>query len=174
MLNRIASLSAVAALAAALSAPLPASAGERSARWETVSFEDLKKQDEWRRASPTAFAKVSLDMNGDGLKDEATLVIDHVRHHSGLRVCFGKKERTSPPNCHILVDDDLEDSYDDMGLDVRAPGCHLYNTVNDQGDAGGRICSRAQGLNYFREGSSTSFFLYDTKTGRFNRYWDSD
>ncbi|MDY1033993.1 hypothetical protein [Stenotrophomonas sp. CFBP8980] len=69
MLNRLAPLSAAAALAVALSAPVPASAGERSVRWETVKFEALKKQDEWRRASPTAFAKVSLDMNGDGLKD---------------------------------------------------------------------------------------------------------
>ena len=174
MLNRIASLSAVAALAVALSAPVPASAGERSARWETVNFEELKKLDEWRRASPTAFAKVSLDMNNDGLKDEATLVIDRGRHHSGLRVCLGRKEPRSPSNCHILVDDDLEDAYDVMGLNVRAPGCHLYNTMNDLVDAGGRICSRAQALEYYRVGSATSFFLYDQKTGRFNRYWDSD
>ena len=173
-MSRFVLLSAAAALAVALAPALPADAGEHPARWETVNFETLKKQDEWRRTSPTAFAKVSLDMNGDGLKNEATLVIDRARHHSGLRVCFGKKERTSPSNCHILVDDDLEDSYDDMGLDVRGPGCHLYNTMNDLVDASGRICSRAQGLNYFREGSSTSFFLYDTKTGRFNRYWDSD
>ena len=142
--------------------------------WETVSIEGLKKQDEWRRGSPTAFAKVSLDMNGDGLKDEATLVVDRGRHHSGLRVCFGRKDPSAPSNCHILVDDDLEDSYDDMGLVVRAPGCHDYNTVNDLVDASGKVCSRTQALNYFREGSSTSFFLYDQKTGRFNRYWDSD
>ena len=173
-MSRFTPLGAAAAVAVALAAPLAARSGEPSRGWKAVSIEDLKKQDEWRRTSPTAFAKVSLDMNGDGLKDEATLVIDRARHHSGLRVCFGKKGPKSPSQCHILVDDNLEDGYDVMGLDVRAPGCHLYNTVNDLVDASGRICSRAQALEYFRVGSASSFFLYDQKTGRFNRYWDSD
>jgi len=168
-------LSVAAALVVTLFfAPMTVKSGEHPKGWTAVSIEDLKRQEAWRRTSPNAYAKVILDINGDGLKDEATLVVDRARHHSGLRVCFGKKGPKSAPKCHILVDDDLEDAYDVMGLDVRAPGCHLYNTVNDLVEASGRICSRSQALEYFRVGSATSFFLYDQKTGLFNRYWDSD
>jgi len=92
-------------------------AGARSLKKATGSHEPFYPPERSSR-----FAKVSLDMSGDGLKDEAALVIDRARHHSGLGVCFAKKEPTLPPNCHILVDDDLEDSYDDMGLVVCPPG----------------------------------------------------
>ena len=121
-----------------------------------------------------AYARVRLDMNGDGLKDEATLIVDRVRHRSGLRVCLAKEGADLSANCHVLVDDSEENGYEEMGLEVRGPGCRDFNSLNDGPDVGGKVCSRTDVLRYFRVGSSTSFFLYDQKTGRFNRYWDSD
>jgi len=107
-------------------------AGARSLKKATDSHEPFYPPERSSR-----FAKVSLDMSGDGLKDGAALVIDRARHHSGLRVCFAKKEPTLPPNCHILVDDDLEDSYDDMGLVVCPPRAATSTT-----QGGGRCVAR--------------------------------
>lgn len=173
-MNRLRLSSTVVALAAVFTGPLVAQPSDSPGGWTAVSIENLKRQEAWRKTSPTAFAKVHLDMNGDGLQDEAALVVDRVRHRSGLRVCLATKDPGVPADCRILAEHDQEDAYEIMGLDVRAPGCHDYNALNDRTDVDGRICSRRQGLDYFRFASSSSFFLYDQKTDRFNRYWDSD
>lgn len=155
-------------------APLAAQPSGTPGNWTAVSIEDLKQQDAWRRTSPTAFAQVRLDMNGDGLQDEATLVVDRARHRSGLRVCLAQKHPGTPADCHIVAEDDDETGYEIMGIEAREPGCHLYNAMNDSPDTDGEICTRTQALDYFRFASASSFFVYDSKTGRFNRYWDSD
>lgn len=173
-MNRLHLLGATVILAAASIGPSSAQPAGDPEHWTAVSIDSLKRKDAWRRTSPNAFAQVRLDMNGDGLQDEAALVVDRVRHRSGLRVCLATKDPSAPPDCRILVEHGIEDAYDIMALDVRAPGCHDYNALNDRADVDGRVCSRTQALDYSRFASSSSFFLYDPKTDRFNRYWDSD
>lgn len=60
-----------------------------------------------------------------------------------------------------------------MGLEKRAPGCHEY-VEDESANSSGTICSKFDGLDYFRFASSGSFFIYNDKTGNFERYWDSD
>jgi hypothetical protein len=161
---------------AAVAAMAPAAArapADRSDDWLPVNLDSLRK-DAWRRTSPNAFAHVRLDMNGDGVKDEALLVVDHVQRRSALKVCLAAKAPGSPADCHILAEDDDEGGYEVMGLEVRAPGCHRYTAINEGPDINGKICSKFEGLEYFRVGSSASVFFYDNKTGLFTRYWESD
>lgn len=161
---------------AATFATAPAKAqslASESDNWVPVSIKALR-EDAWRRSSPHAFAHVRLDMNGDGVKDEAMLVVDRVRHRSALKVCLASNARGVSADCQILAEDEDEGGYEIMGLEVRAPGCHRYNELNEGSDTGGQVCSKAEALDYFRFGSAGSFFLYDKNTRHFSRYWDSD
>lgn len=135
---------------------------------------DYLRQDAWRNDLPTAFASATLDMNGDGLMDEAMLVTDPVGHRSGLRICLASKQPKASRECHVLavVDDAL--GYDVMGLLVEPAGCYDYFALNDGPEVKAKVCSRAHVLDYFRFGSAASYFVYDRKTRRFNRYWYSD
>lgn len=161
--------SAIALTASAAAAPPPAKADT----WVPADLGQLRK-DPWRRESPTAYARVKLDMNGDGLKDDAMLVTNPVRHSSALRICLAAKEPQATRACQILGEVDDETGYEVMGLQVEAPGCFDYFALNDSPDMEGRICTRADVLDYFRVGSAASYYIYDRKTGAFNRYWYSD
>ncbi len=161
--------SAIALAASAAAAP-PA---PKADGWVAPDLDQLRK-DAWRKGSPTAYARVKLDMDGDGLKDDAMLVTHPVRHSSALRICLASKNPQAPRNCHILGEVEDETGYEVMGLLVVAPGCHDYFALDDGTEVDGRFCTRTEVLDYFREGSAASYYVYDRKTGTFNRYWYSD
>lgn len=145
-MNRLRLLSTAVVLAAPVLGPLVDQFSEEPESWAVVSIESLKRQYARRTTSPTAFARVRLDINGDGLKDESALVVDRIRHCSGLRVCPVTKDEGVTPDCCILVEYGQEDAYDIMGLDLRPPGWHDYNALNDRAGVDGRVSSRSRRL----------------------------
>jgi len=78
--------SAIALTASAAAAPPSAKADT----WLPVGF-DQRSKEKWRKDSPAAIARVKLDMNGDGLKGEAMLLTDPLRHRSALRIRVASK-----------------------------------------------------------------------------------
>ena len=138
--------------------------------WVGVDVRELMKES-WRRRSDTGFGVVDLDMNGDGVGDRAYLVVSRDRVRSAIKICFGSKDMGITANCRILAES--ENIYPVMGLERRNSGCHKFHE-NDAGNlVDSKICSKFEVLEYFRFGSSSSFFIYDEKSDSFGRYWDS-
>lgn len=138
--------------------------------WRPLKSNELA-QDQWRSASPTGFASVSLDLDGDRVPDRASLVVSSDAKKSGIKVCYGAK--TQAESCTVTAVE--ENIAGVMGLEKRKPGCYDYNE-DDGGIAseGKKACSKSDILDYFRFGSSGSFFIFDRESNALKRYWDSD
>ena len=129
------------------------------------------QEQSWRDVAPTKFLSVKLDMDGDGKKDIAAIVVSRDLKKSAIRVCFGGTIRKQ--QCQIIAAG--ENIADVMGLEQKSPGCYVY-TEDDAGNLsrGQQICGRNSILEYFKFGSASSFFIYEISSDKFARYWDSD
>ncbi|WP_282295774.1 hypothetical protein [Stenotrophomonas sp. PS02289] len=156
---------------AMIAAPVVAESESSGREWIPAGKRDLK-QDKWRSESPTGYIRVTLDMDGDGLPDEAVLVTSSDGTESGVRICLNAKGPKPESRCQIVGAGPNAQSI--MGVAKRPPGCHLFTENERTGEEDGKICSKVDVLDYFRFGSSGSFFRYDSKSRQFNRYWDSD
>jgi len=144
---------------------------ERADGWIVVGIDELMKQG-WRRHSDAGFGFVDLDMNGDGVSDRASLVTSGDGVRSAIEICFGTKDVSPSGNCRILAEG--VNVYFVMGLAKRSAGCYEYYEDDAAGaGAGGAVCTQFDVLEYFRFGSSGSFFIYDKRMDNFRRYWDS-
>ena len=140
--------------------------------WRPLSQEELTKQ-QWRSASKTGFASVSLDVNGDRVPDKATLVVSGDAKQSGIELCYGANSKSEAAVCTIIAAE--ENAAEVMGLEKKKPGCYEYNEDEAGISSNGKkACSRNDILEYFRFGSAGSFFIYDRESNAFKRYWDSD
>jgi hypothetical protein len=139
--------------------------------WVSVDAKELMSQ-EWRRHSKTGFGQVYLDINGDGVDDHASLVVSQDRTRSAIRICLGSKMMDDVgSNCRVLAES--ENVYPVMGLEKRKSGCYDFHEDDAGNLSDGKVCSKFDALEYFRFGSSGSFFIYDEGSGVFDRYWDS-
>lgn len=125
----------------------------------------------WRDVSDSGFLQSYLDVDGDGRMDLAAIVVSRDGRRSAVRVCFGDSMKS--PQCRVIAEG--ENVAEVMGLERRPVGCFPYredefgNEARDE-----KICSVGEVIEYFRFGSASSFFVYEKKTGKFSRYWDSD
>ena len=141
-------------------------------KWVPLSPSSLAKQ-QWRSASPTRFASLSLDVNGDRSPDQASLVVSGDLKQSGIKVCYGKGQKSETESCAVIAVE--ENTAEVMGLEKKKPGCYDYDEDGSGASSGGKkICSQNEIIEYFRFGSAGSFFIYDNKSNTFKRYWDSD
>lgn len=124
----------------------------------------------WRAKSPTSFATVSLDLDGDKVADRAALVVSGDAKRSGIEICYGKKSASQ--DCVVIAVE--ENIAEVMGLEKRKPGCYDYIDSDSLESSPKIVCSESDILDYFRFGSSGSFFLYDQESRTLKRYWDSD
>lgn|GEM_PF-5528875 len=138
--------------------------------WVPIAQESAEQQI-WRSESPTRFLAAVGDFDGDGHPDAASLVASADGEKSAVRICWGGPARQ--PSCSIAAAGEFD--ADVMGLSRRAPGCYAYHEDDDgQPSRGNKVCTRADALEYFRFGSSSSFFVVEAGTGQLVRYWDSD
>jgi hypothetical protein len=134
-------------------------------------LEDQVKEQGWRDVSPTRFLSANMDIDGDGKKDVAAIVVSRDSKKSAIRICFG--DATRRPQCHVVAES--ENISDVMGLERKSPGCYAYREdASGNLSRGEKICGRADLLEYFKFGSASSFFLYKDRSRKFERYWDSD
>lgn len=138
--------------------------------WDPVDIHRLKEQD-WRKESATGFGAAYPDLDGNGVEDEAMLVVSKDGLRSAIRVCLRSSDTAKPDACTILAEG--ENIHSVMGLDKRDPGCYEYFENEDGTLAGAPVCTRSDVLEYFRFGSSGSIFVYDKDSKLINRYWDS-
>lgn len=142
----------------------------RAVAW--VDFDSNGSMEEgWRRHSETGFRSAYLDINGDGVRDQATMVVSSDDARAAIRICFGSEVLNTLGDCRIIAEGENFSSA--MGLEVRSAGCYEFYEDDLLSRADGPVCSRRDVLEYFRFGSSGSFFIYDENLEVFRRYWDS-
>lgn len=77
------------------------------------------------------------------------------------------------PQCRVIAEG--VNVAEVMGLERKPAGCFPYREDEFGNEArDGRICSAGEVVEYFRFGSSNSFFVCEKKIGEFSRYWNSD
>ncbi|MDP2277699.1 MAG: hypothetical protein Q8K51_05690 [Nitrospirota bacterium] len=159
--------------ALALMIPLSALAQDMS-NWRTPTKSELAHDLDWRKEDPNLYLKAKADFDGDGKEDTASLLINDKKNKMGLFV-----ELSSRPGKRIKLDEIEDKSWIEvMGITVAKPG--NYKTACGKGYFD---CEKGEpealnlklpAIDYFKEGSANSFFIWDKKTKQFQRIWMSD
>jgi hypothetical protein len=137
---------------------------DRSGDWETFQSE-----------IPKPFY-AEADFNGDGLPDEAWILLRESGKGWGLFVFLG--QRDGEPVVHKLEEDRGGSPAQRFGLDVVEPG--RYETACGKGywdcepNEPEELSLVLPGLDFFAFESANSFFWWNVKSSAFKRTWMSD
>jgi hypothetical protein len=130
---------------------------------------------DWRDSSSHRFLRVSADFNGDGVTDEANLLVKE----EGLEVALFARVSAGGAN-HVIMLDELDGlkGFWSMGIELVAPG--EYETACGKGywecESGEPevLMLKNPAIDYFASESANSFFAWDVDTQSFQRIWISD
>jgi hypothetical protein len=142
--------------------------------WRVPAKADLADESGWRNVDKSLYLTVSADFDGDGKKDKASLLINDKKNKMGLFV-----ELSSQPGKKIRLDETDDKSWiQAMGITIAKPG--KYKTACGKGywacEKGepASLNLKLPAIDYFKEESASSFFIWDKKTKQFKRIWISD
>ncbi len=167
--------------AALLTCAPPALAQEVPLGYRLPTQEELADKD--RAESPTRFARAVADFNGDGVEDEAVLL--KATKYSGQALFIRLSDGNRGHQWVQLDSIDWGPKYPNvnlsMAIEVLKPGIHEYYCFDGEKDCDGDAPAKKKklrltkpGLSYYKFESSGSFFLWDDKTKKFRRAWDSE
>jgi hypothetical protein len=133
-----------------------------------------------RAQSPTRFAKAVADFNGDGVKDEAFLLKS--TKYSGQALFVRLSDGNGGYRWVQLDSIDWGPKYPNvdlaMAIEVLEPGIHEYYCFDGEKDCDlgkkKKLRLTKPGLSYYKFESSGSFFLWDDKSKKFRRAWNSE
>lgn len=142
--------------------------------WRSPSNEELK--DAWRNESENRYTIVKGDFNGDGILDEAKLLVR--KDGTGFGVFAFVSQKGNSFKIYQL--DEMKDAkfIQAMGIKKAAPGS--YKTACGKGywdcqkDEVPEITIKNEAIDYFKTESANSFFYWDNKANSFKRIWISD
>lgn len=142
--------------------------------WRLPTSEEL--QDAWRNESENKYTIVKGDFNGDGIIDEAKLLVRKDSAGFGVFAFVYQKDHSFK----IYQLDEMKDInlIQAMGIKKVPPG--TYKTACGKGywdcqkDEVPEINIKNEAIDYFKTESANSFFYWDVKTKFFDRIWISD
>jgi len=129
----------------------------------------------FRTAIPEPF-HVQADFNGDGLPDDAWILLSTLSKASGLFVFLAQQE--GPPKVITLDKNPVPNKPQNMGIKVVQPGD--YKTACGKGyfkcgpNKPEVLHLERPAINYFLFEGANSFFWWDTQSQSFKRTWMSD
>lgn len=144
------------------------------AKWKKPSA--LELDGEWRTRDTKRFSVVEGDFNGDGLVDQARLLISTHGHRLGLIIFLASKSGEMK-SYQVVVEQDPS-AIHTMGIAKVLPG--KYKTACGKGywecknDDTPEVLIKLDAIEYFKEESASSYFLWDAKKKLFKRVWVSD
>jgi hypothetical protein len=157
----------------ALLMPFTISAQDMS-DWRVPTKAELADETGWRKDDKTLYLTAEADFDGDGKQDNVSLLVNDKKNSMGLFV-----ELSSQPGKKIKLDEIDDKSWIQvMGVTVAKPG--KYKTACGKGywaceDGEPAVLNlKLPAIDYFKEGSANSFFIWDKKTKQFKRIWISD
>jgi len=143
------------------------------AGWRSPTPEEMAQ--EWRKNDPLRSFRVRADFNGDGVMDEAQLLVRSDGSGMALVAFLSNPQGFTP----VILDEINEPGWlDVMGVALATPG--KYRTACGKGyfdcgpDEPEVLVLERPGIDYFKEESANSFFYWDGKTASFKRVWISD
>ncbi len=142
--------------------------------WRKPDNKELGNDYSWRKEDPNLYLTAKADFDGDGEKDKAFLLINGTENKMGLFV-----ELSSQPGKKIKLDESDDKGWIEvMGITVAKPG--KYKTACGKGyfdckkGEPKKLNLKLPAIDYFKEGSANSYFIWDTTKKKFNRIWMSD
>ncbi len=144
--------------------------------WRLPTKAETTQGQEWRDEDAGRYLSFSADFNGDGVMDQALLLIRD--HPPGLGLFASVSQKGGQKKIYLL--DEINDSayLAVMGISIVEPG--RYKTACGKGyfecqkGEPEEIQLRYPSINYFKEGSANSFFYWEDDTNKFRRIWMSD
>lgn len=142
--------------------------------WESIASDKLK--DSWRDESKSRFTQVKCDFNGDGIIDEARLLVR--KDGSGFALFAMVSQKDSSLKTYLLDEIRNLNLIQAMGIKKVLPG--TYKTACGKGywdcqkNEAPEIHLKNEAIDYFKIESANSFFYWDIKADAFKRVWTSD
>ncbi len=128
----------------------------------------------WRNKDPDRYLLVRADLDDDGKRDEAQLLVDEAHDLLGLFVFMSGSE--SPKG--LLLDKAPKKMLAVFGIKAVPPG--KYTTACGKGyfdckpGDSPEVQLKTTGLGYFKFESAESVFVWDSTSRQFKRIWLSD
>ena len=141
--------------------------------WRLPTSDEL--QDAWRHESENNYATVEGDFNGDGIVDEAKLLLSKDGSDLGLFVFVSQRGNTS--RIYQLAERKAYRFSQDIG--IKPVACGSYVTACGKGywDCEGEppeITIKNESIDYFFRESRNAFFYWDDNSNHFKGNWMSD
>ncbi|HQI01350.1 MAG TPA: hypothetical protein PLF54_03670 [Deltaproteobacteria bacterium] len=119
-----------------------------------------------------SFFRITTDFNGDGIEDEAMVLVKEKDRGAALFVFVSQENGYK--SCKL---DDLEETWwlDDVGINVAVPGEYISACGTLYFDCGPGETElfrlKLPGIRYYKAGCSDSIFWWDNEKKRFKRIW---
>jgi hypothetical protein len=137
---------------------------------------NLELNEEWRHKDPDRYSIVSSDFNGDGLADEAMLLVSLQKKRFGLFVFVSQANARPKVHC-IYVTNDVT-LLPAMGITKVPPG--KYRTACGKGywkckkGEVPEILIAHDAIEFFKTESASSYFYWNERSDAFRKIWIND
>jgi beta-lactamase regulating signal transducer with metallopeptidase domain/ankyrin repeat protein len=159
--------------------PVAAAGVAAPAGWKSVDPAILQAQ-RMRAESPSLFAEARADFDGDGMPDDARLLVATDGSREALfvrrssRAVHEQEWQVAATISHTRPADDLL-----MGISVQAPGSYVPACAKGFGRAcqpgePAEVVLEQPGISLFQFEGAASLVYWDRQSRRFNRVWISD
>ncbi|MFI4941253.1 MAG: hypothetical protein ACHP7O_13045 [Burkholderiales bacterium] len=142
--------------------------------WRVPTTQELDDGTDWRKKDANLFLSASGDFDGDQKKDSAQLLVNDSKNSMALFVIL------SSQNYKPMLLDEIKDKkmIGAMGISLAKPGSYKTACGKDYFDCKknepDNILLEGLAIDYFKEESANSFFVWQPKSRSFVRYWMSD
>lgn len=142
--------------------------------WRMPVTDELK--DAWRNEGKDKFTIVKGDFNGDGIVDEANILVR--QDNSGFAVFAFVSQKNHTFKTYLLDENKDKSMIRIMGI-KKVPS-NIYKTACGKGywdckqDEVSEINIRNEAIDYFKTESVNSFFYWDDRINNFKKIWISD
>ncbi len=143
--------------------------------WRIPTSKEMQAEyDQWRNRDKNRFLLVEGDFNGDGVIDEARLLLSKKdAPRLGLFAFVSQKDGSF--KTFLLIERDDQRYFEALGIEKVSPGEYL--TVRGKGiiDYGpDKVRLMYDGINFFKEGSASMYFYWDPQTKDFKKAYIDD
>ncbi len=153
--------------------PLVPSAGNISG-WRSPTQSELADSLSWRKDNPNLYLSAKADFDGDGIEDEASLLIIDKENKIGLFVSLFSEGKKS-----ILLQT-IDDKRKIIGMGIKAAQPGKYKAACGKGywdckkGESVELNLKMPAIDLFQRESASSFFVWNNKIKKFKRIWMSD